>query len=130
MPYTLNEQDNKRTDSRTGESAGQEFVRKIKPIGAAMFLLMFVGVLIVCFTAGRDPIPGYSAPHDTAYYAENLGELQAELEASVFPVLETEAECFEENGVLVVVFPEENFAAPRSAVLRYFDESLFEFRKG
>ena len=37
-------------------------------------------MLIICFTSGRDPIPDYAAPMDTAYYAANLGELEEELE--------------------------------------------------
>ena len=84
-------------------------------------------MLIICFTSGRDPIPDYAAPMDTAYYAANLGELEKELESNVFPHLEGIVSWEEEGGKIVVTIAESTFAKSRSAILRYFDISLFEF---
>jgi hypothetical protein len=108
-------------------TAGEDFVKKIGPIGAALFLLLGIATTVILFTAGRDPIPGYAPPQDTAYYAAHLDELQAELEASVFPALSGAVSCREENGRLEIVIRKEDFAVTRAAILRYFDGSLFIF---
>lgn len=110
--------------------AGQEFVKKIRPLGVALFLVLFVLFLYICFTAGTNPIPGYESPHDSTYYSQNDGtleELKAELEANVFPKLEGEESCTVSDGKIKVVIDSEDFATSRSAILRYYDESLFEF---
>ena len=108
---------------------GEEFIKKIRPVGCALFLIMAVLVTAVCLTAGRDPIKGYKAPETTEYYAEHPAELQAELEANVFPQLEGVAGSRIENGVLVVELHTDSFAVTRSALLYYFDESLFELER-
>ena len=114
-------------------SAGQEFVKKIRPLGVALFLILFVLFLYICFTAGANPIPGYESPHDSAYYSQNdstLEELKTELEANVFPKLSGEENCSVADGKLSIVIESSSFATSRSAILRYYDESLFEFIKG
>lgn len=113
-------------------SAGEEFVKWLRPGGCALLIIIFVLVLIVCFSSGNDPLPGYESPHDTAYYAQNdasLTELGEELEENVFPQLEGEETWFIENGRVVVVFEDGQFAVSRAAILRYFDDGLFDFRK-
>ncbi|MBR2717546.1 MAG: hypothetical protein IKD79_07430 [Oscillospiraceae bacterium] len=113
------------------ETAGQQFVKRIRPAGCALFLALAVLVTVICFTSGRDPIPGYEAPRDTEYYAAHLQELAEELEENVFPALtdcSLTAEAGEENVTVTVVSG--NLAAVRSALLRYFDQSLLEFRRG
>ena len=112
--------------------AGQEFVKKIRPLGVVLFLVLFVLFLYICFTAGTNPIPGYESPHDSVYYSQNadtLGELKTELEANVFPKLGGIESCAVSDGKIKVVIDSENFATSRSAILRYYDESLFEFTK-
>lgn len=105
---------------------GEEFIKKIRPIGCAMFLILAILTAAVCMTVGRDPIKGYEAPEDTEYYAENLPELQMELEKNVFPELEGVLDSEIGDGVLIVEIDTSKFAVTRSAILRYFDESLFE----
>ena len=68
-------------------TAGQEFVRWIRPAGCVLFLVLAVAVGAVCLTAGRDPIPDYEPAHDTAWYAQNPEEFCEELEEEVFPHL-------------------------------------------
>lgn len=111
------------------ESTGQEFVRWLRPGGAILVLLLSIAVLVLCFTAGRDPIPGYKAPEDTSYYAQHLDVLQQELETSVFPNVEGIVDCYPENGRLTVVIESSHYAVTRSALLYYFDESLFTFQR-
>ncbi len=108
-------------------TAGEDFVKKIGPVGAALFLLLGVAVTVILFTSGRDPIPGYAPPQDTAYYAAHLNELRAELEAKVFPALSGVQSCHEMDGRLEITIRKEDFAVTRAAILRYFDPSLFLF---
>jgi len=112
------------------DSAGQAFIKRIGPAGCALFLALFALVTAICFTSGRAPIPGYAAPHDTAYYAAAPEELVRELEENVFPALSDYVLTAEAEGDGVVVTVEEgNFVAARAALLRYFDGSLFTFRR-
>ncbi len=118
-------------DNTPRETAGEQFVKRIRPAGAALFLLLAVLVTAVCLTSGRDPIPGYAAPETTEYYAAHTDELAAELEASVFPCLPDYSLTAEAAGDTVTITVESgNFAAARAAILRYFDQSLFIFERG
>lgn len=113
-------------------TAGEEFAKWLKPGGCALLLIVFVLVLLMCFGSGKDPLPGYESAENTAYYAqsdETLQELGQELENNVFPQLEGKEAWHVENGRVVVTLEEEYFVATRAAILRYYDESLFEFRK-
>lgn len=113
------------------DSAGQSFVKRIGPAGCVLFLAMAVLVTAICLTSGKDPIPGYAPPQTTAYYAEHPDELAAELETNVFPALADYTLSAEAGADAVTVTVESgNFAAARSAILRYFDESLFVFERG
>ena len=111
-------------------SAGQEFAKKIGPIGGAFFLLLFVVFLVYCFTAKPDPLAGYVSPHDSTYYAQSdatLAELKTELEANVFPKLTGELNCQVKDGKLELVIDSESFKSCRSAISKHFDGKLFEF---
>jgi hypothetical protein len=105
---------------------GQDFVKMIKPLGCAICLIVCILVIAVCMTAGRDPIKGYTPPQDSAYYAEHLDELQAELEANVFPNVEGVVSSHIEGDVLAVEIQTDSFAVTRSALLYYFDANLFD----
>lgn len=114
-------------------SAGQEFVKKIGPFGSFLFLVIFVGFFIYCFTlTPKDPLAGYEAPHDSSYYAqspETLAELQTELEANVFPNLEGIVSDEAEDGKLVIAISGDDFVESRDAILKHYDESLFYFER-
>ena len=69
------------------KTAGQQFVKSIRPAGCALFLLLAVLVAAICLTSGRNPIPGYEPPQTAEYYAENPASLAAELSENVFPAL-------------------------------------------
>ena len=121
---------------RTGEekvTAGQEFVKKIRPVGCVMFLLMGAVVVVFCLFAGRDPIPDYEAKHEAAYYvqsAQTMEELKAELEENVFPNVEGVLGSEISGDKLVITIEDKSFAVTRGAILRYYDISLFEFERG
>jgi len=111
-------------------SAGQDFAKKIGPIGSAFFLLLFVVFLVYCFTAGTNPIPGYEAPHDSSYYSQNtttLSELKTELETNVFPKINGIEDCTLSNGKLEITIDNGSYTKSRSAILKFYDKSLFEF---
>lgn len=106
---------------------GRQFVKMIRPLGCAIFLLVAVCVTVLCFTAGRNPIPGYKAPEDTEYYSAHLDALQEELETQVFPNVSGVTGCEITGNILTIHIADEYFAVTRSAILRYFDASLFDF---
>jgi len=109
--------------------AGEEFVKKIKPFGCALFLFAMVFFFVYAFTSGKAPIEGYEPPQTTEYYAAHLSELETELEERVLPHIEGAADCAVGEGVVVVTLRERGFAAARGDILHYFDPSLFEFVK-
>jgi len=114
----------------TGENTGRDFIKKIKPFGAAMFLITFIIVTIFLFTAGRNPIPGYESPQNAQYYMQSdktIEELKSELEKNVFPNIRGIVSCETDGAKLVVEIEEKSYAVTRSAILHYFDESLFVF---
>ena len=111
-------------------TAGQSFVKSIRPAGCALFLILAVLVTALCLTAGRDPIPGYHPP-ERASYEHDLPALVSVLEEQVFPELPEYALTAEVTGQTVTVTVEEgNFAAARAAILRYFPEDLITFERG
>lgn len=112
-------------------TAGQQFVRAIRPAGCALFLVLAVLVAAVCLTSGRNPIPGYAPPQTAEYYAGNPEALAAELEESVFPALpEYDMAAQVTDGAVTVTIDSDHFVVGRAAVLRYFDEPLITFRRG
>ena len=108
---------------------GEEFVKKIKPVGCVMFLLLAILVAAVCLTQGRDPVPGYQNPQSDQYWAGHITELQDELEDNIFPYVDGVTGCRKSDGRLVISIAENDFAVTRAAILRYFDESLFIFEQ-
>ena len=106
---------------------GEEFVKKIKPIGCVFFFGLLVVFLAFAFTSGRAPIRDYAPPQGSEYYAAHPDELQVELETNVFPHVEGFV-CSEVSGdVLRIVLEKAHFAAARADILYYYDKTLFEF---
>ena len=110
-------------------TAGQSFVKSIRPLGCALFLILAVLVTAICLTAGRDPIPGYTPP-ERASYENDLTQLVWVLEEQVFPQLPQYAMTAEVTGGTVTVTVNGNLAAARSAILHYFPEDLITFERG
>lgn len=124
----VNEQEEvKRTD---GRDTGKIFVSKIGMVGCVMFLIMLVGFLLVCFLSGsKSPIEGYEPPYESEYYIENPEELALEINENIMPQFESIIECYYEDGKVVIITEEAEYFAVRSALLDYFNEELFDFRK-
>jgi len=114
-------------EEKNRESAGQEFVRWLRPGGCALILIIMVLMLVTCFISGKKPIPGYTPPQTSEYYAAHLDELQTELEEHVFPVIGGVEESRVDDGKLEVSIGVSDYVTTRAAILRYYDENLFEF---
>ena len=61
------------------EHPGFQIVRWLKPFGSGLVLLIFILFLVYAFSTGREPIKGYTPPHDMEYYAEHPDALEDEL---------------------------------------------------
>lgn len=60
-------------------------------MGGGFVLLLSVLMVVFCLTRGANPVPGYTPPHDSEYYAQHLDELAQELNENVLPVLDETA---------------------------------------
>ena len=106
-------------------------LKKLKPIGVIVILGCAVLALIVCFTADMGIPDRVTLRHDTAYYAESaehLSELEAELDASLFPQLDDvrEHHVDGESMHLVITVGAKSFRKAKAALERDVDPSLFE----
>ena len=107
---------------------GQEFVKKIRPVGAAFFLFMLVAYLCICFFSPVPPVNGYIPPQTDGYYAEHIDELTGELRSNLIPALGYEGVSVETgDGRVVITAPETDLDALRQDILYYYGEDLFEF---
>ena len=121
---------NEETTKIDGRDTGKNFVSKIGMVGCVMFLIMLVGFLLICFLSGsKSPIEGYEPPHESEYYMENTEELAEEINENIAPQLDGIVECYYEDDKVVVVAEEEEYFTIRSALLDYYEEELFDFRK-
>lgn len=108
------------------QTNGEWLVKTLKPAGCVLVLALAVLMVLMCLNTGRDPIKGYSPPQTEEYYALHLDELQTELEENVFPRLGGEKSCAVEGGRLRVTVSHDDFVTVRSALLRYYSESLLD----
>lgn len=109
-------------------TAGEEFVKKLRPLGCVIFIGMFALFLVICFTAGKNaPVKGYNPPHDTEYFSQHLFELKAELEEKLLPQLGGETECTVTGDKLTVTVDAEHFDAVKKALTHYYTAKLFTF---
>ena len=107
-------------------TSGQWLWKTLGPFGCVLVLALMVMALVLCFTAGTDPIPGYEPPESEAFYAGHPDELARELTENVLPRLEGEASVSVSGGKVVVTVEPNRYAATRSALLHFFDRSLLE----
>lgn len=108
--------------------AGQDFVKMLKPVGCALFLLLFVIFLIFCFTA-KAPLDGYVKPQTTEYYSMHLDELEQELEENMFPQLEGIEDCFVSGDKLTIIISEAAYDESSGIITHYYGKELFDIQK-
>ena len=98
-------------------------------MGGVFVLLLSALMVVFCLTAGANPVPGYTPPHDSAYYAGHLDELAQELNANFLPVLDETAHAEADGGTVTVTASEKEYVPVRGAVLKFYDAALFTFEK-
>lgn len=109
-------------------TAGESFVKMLKPAGCVLFLLLFVFFLIFCFTA-KAPLEGYVKPQTTEYYLTHLEELEKELETNMFPRLEGIEDCYVNGDRLTIIISSDDYEESSGIITHYYDKELFDIQK-
>ncbi len=109
-------------------TAGQQFIKLIKPLGCVIFLVVLVFFLVLAFTSGRGTVldlGDYAPP--AGLTADDPEALCAELQRGVLPRLPGENACYVENGKLFVALESAYFKDNRATILHYFPEGRIQF---
>ena len=109
-------------------TTGQEFVKKIRPLGAALFLILFAAVTVFLFTAKGVEVEGYVPPQTGSYYSAHVEELMEEVRDNLLPaagVEGVELELWHER--ILVAGTEDQLRRARQAIIHYYDSRFFDF---
>ena len=109
-------------DPTEKEEPGAQIARWLGPVGGVFVLLLSALMVVFCLTAGANPVPGYTPPHDSTYYA-------GQLNANFLPVLDETAHAEADGDTVTVTASEKEYVPVRGAVLKFYDAALFTFEK-
>ena len=73
-------------------TAGQSFVKAIKPLGCVLFLILFAVFMVFCFTSKAPLGDKYTCPQTTEYYSEHLDEFEQELKTNLLPLVDASSQ--------------------------------------
>jgi hypothetical protein len=113
---------------------GADFVKKVKPIGAVLILLISAIGTLMLFTADMGVPARHEPLHSTEYYLQSydtMTKLLEELERYIFPAFDTDIrgriELSNGNYHLVIITEQTFIGRVRAVLERDFDSVLFEF---
>lgn len=109
-------------------TAGESFVKAIKPIGCVLFLGLFAVFMVFCFTA-KAPLDGYVCPETTEYYSEHLDEFEAELEQHLLPRVDGVVDCSVEGDKILIIIKSGDYEESSSVITHYYGTEIFDIRK-
>ena len=111
-------------------TAGQSFVKKIRPIGCVLFLLILVCFLAISFLSGKGNVldtADYTIPETLdCSDADALGQ---ELSEALLPLLPGNSEWYVEKGKLHLVFDSTYFPDCRATVLHFYPDCGIQFHR-
>ncbi|MBR0063819.1 MAG: hypothetical protein IJP67_06605 [Oscillospiraceae bacterium] len=109
-------------------SAGEEFIKWIRPAGAAVILVLFIVVTAMLFTVKGVAVEGYTPSESREYYAEHVDELCGEVNERLIPKMGLEGVSAEvRDGVIAVSGDGESVQKLRFALIHYFNEDQFVY---
>lgn len=109
-------------------TAGQEFVKVIKPLGSAIFIIVLVLFLVLAITSGRGKVldvGDYAPPSGVS--ADDPDALCAEIAENLLPRLPGENECLVRDGKLFVSLAGDHFKDCRATILHYYPDRRIQF---
>ena len=109
-------------------TAGQQFVKMIKPLGSAIFLIVLALFLVLALTSGRGTVldvGAYAPPEGLG--ADDPEALCAELTENLLPRLPGENECYVNQRKLFVSLEGAHFRDCRATILHYFPDRRIQF---
>ncbi len=113
---------------REYETPGQQWAQRLGVFGGIAVLLFSLLFVLTMLSAGPEKLD-YTPEHDTAYYAQNIDELQAELEQEIFPHVEGIVSCEAVDDKLVVGIRSSKYIETRAVIIDLFDMDLFLFEQ-
>ena len=110
-------------------TAGESFVKAIKPIGCVLFLILFAAFMVFCFTSEAPLGDKYTCPHTTEYYSEHLDEFEQELEENLLPLVDGIEDCRISGDKITIVIAPDSFDESSKIIIHYYGETLFDIQK-
>lgn len=111
-------------------TAGQQFVKMMRPIGCVICVIVLICFLLIAFSSDKGSvvdIGDYAVPESLD--TQDASALGAELERAVFPQLPGEASWYVEKARLHVIFDDDHFSDCRKTVQHYFPDCDIQFHR-